>query len=63
MLEGYEDSVYHLKCQCYGSLNTSVFRLLGTEYQKTTLSHSILISVIHCVLCSDDNDLFLKGRK
>jgi hypothetical protein len=60
MCEGYEDCVSHLKCQCYGGLTACVFTLDGTAYQKTALSHSILIVVIHFVVCSDGNDLSFK---
>jgi len=63
MCEGYEDCVNHLKCQCYGELTASVFRLHGTAYQKTALSHSVLIFVINFVLYNDDNDLLVLGKK
>jgi len=40
-----------------------VFRLCSTAYQKTALSHSILIFVTHFVLYGNDNDLLGLGKK
>jgi len=62
MHEDFEDFVNLLKCQCYGGLTACVFRLHGTAYQKTVLSHSKLIFVTYFVLFGDDNDLLGLGK-
>jgi hypothetical protein len=51
MCEGYEDCVSDLTCQFYGGLTACVFRLHGTAYQKTTLSHSIRIYLLLILFC------------